>query len=86
MVAWRSAPLNHADQADIDRQSLRLFRPRGFSATPLGSTDYFHFIRGIDQMNELFGEYCPLSKNAVQQIWETALVIPDANSLLNFIS
>jgi len=29
MVAWRSAPHNHADQADIGRQSLRLFCPHG---------------------------------------------------------
>ncbi|HPE71803.1 MAG TPA: RNA-directed DNA polymerase [Candidatus Competibacter sp.] len=35
-VAWRFAPHNHADQADIGRQSLRLFRPRGLSAAPLG--------------------------------------------------
>ncbi len=32
----RFAPHNHADQADIGRQSLRLFRPRGLSAAPLG--------------------------------------------------
>jgi len=36
MIAWRFAPHNHADQADIGPQSLRLFRPRGLSATPLG--------------------------------------------------
>ncbi|MDG4562337.1 MAG: hypothetical protein P9E88_13690 [Candidatus Competibacter sp.] len=36
LVAWRFAPHNHADQADIDPQSLRLFHPRGLSATPLG--------------------------------------------------
>ena len=36
MIAWRFAPHNHADQADIGRQSLRLFRPRGLSAAPLG--------------------------------------------------
>jgi len=35
MAAWRFAPHNHADQADIGRQSLRLFRPRGLSAAPL---------------------------------------------------
>jgi hypothetical protein len=35
MIAWRFAPHNHADQADIGRQSLRLFRPRGLSAAPL---------------------------------------------------
>jgi len=35
VVAWREAPHNHADQADISRQSLRLFRPRGLSAAPL---------------------------------------------------
>jgi hypothetical protein len=36
--AQREAPHNHADQADIGRQSLRLFRPRGLSAAPLGIT------------------------------------------------
>ncbi len=36
LVAWRFAPHNHADQADIGRQSLRLFRPRGLSAAPFG--------------------------------------------------
>ncbi len=36
LVAWRLAPHNHADQADIGRQSLQLFRPRGLSAAPLG--------------------------------------------------
>ena len=36
MVAWRSAPHNHADQADFGRQRLRRFRPRGLSAAPLG--------------------------------------------------
>jgi len=28
----------HADQADISRQSLRLFRPRGLSTAPLSRT------------------------------------------------
>ena len=36
LVAWRFAPHNHADQADIGRQSFRFFRPRGLSAAPLG--------------------------------------------------
>ena len=36
LVAWRFAPHNHADQADIGRQRLRRFRPRGLSAAPLG--------------------------------------------------
>ena len=31
----REGPHNHADEADIGRQSLRLFRPRGLSAAPL---------------------------------------------------
>ena len=35
LLAWRFAPHNHAEQADIGRQSLRLFRPRGLSATPV---------------------------------------------------
>jgi hypothetical protein len=34
-------------------------------------------------MRELFVEYCPLSQVAIQEIWETALIILDANILLN---
>ena len=41
MAAWRFAPHNHADQADIGRQSLRLFRPRGLSAAPLDLMSVF---------------------------------------------
>jgi len=37
LVAWRFAPHNHADQADIGRQRLRLFHPRGLSAASLCS-------------------------------------------------
>ena len=37
VVAWRFALHNHADQADIGRQRLRLFRPRDLSAAPLGA-------------------------------------------------
>lgn len=37
----------------------------------------------LELMKELFVEYCPLSQAAIQEIWETALVILDTNILLN---
>ena len=40
-VGGRFAPHNNADQADIGRKSLRLFRPRGLSAAPLGISGIF---------------------------------------------
>ncbi len=53
LVAWRYAPHNHADQADIGRQSLRLFRPRGLSAAPLGFFENHMYCPAHFQENRL---------------------------------
>ncbi len=74
MIAWRFAPHNHADQADIGRQSLRLFRPCGLSAAPLA-------VLGNRMTNRLFvyGTLAPGRPNEhiladVSGTWEPATV------------
>jgi hypothetical protein len=44
MIAWRSAPHNHADQVDFERKSLRLYHPSRLIRRPviLEISDYVH--------------------------------------------
>ncbi len=55
MIAWRFAPHNHADQVDIGRQSLRLFRPRGLSAAPLG--EYESRMKNLEKARAALAHY-----------------------------
>ena len=66
LVAWRSAPHNHADQADIGRQSLRLFRPRGLSAAPLYAKSEYKMWADTLTLDEV-----NFTKKAIQSLEST---------------